>query len=132
MKVPITLKASSDNATLIDAQLYVETGNAPYVKLTYGEFDSGIIHGTFVYQAMQNLHLVLDQKGIKLLCNCFRYDVRPSGMSIDMGGGIRAYKMRMGEAASETVNIFDSTDDINSIVSLEEQKSFFLKWLESK
>lgn len=123
------LKATTDDQTLWEAQLFIEEGVSPTVRLQFDKFDSGIINGNHVYQAMQNLHKELDLRGIKLLCNCFRYDVRPSGMSIDMGGGVQAYKLRPGEQAKDLVNIFDSTDDIASIVTFEEQKEYYLKWL---
>jgi hypothetical protein len=52
-------------------------------------------------------------------------------MSIDMGGGIMAYEHKIGEHPNVMVNIFDEEKDPSTIVSYEEQKAYYLRWLES-
>lgn len=61
----------------------------------------------------------------------FDYDVYPSSMSLDMGHGVKAYKMVMGMSTRQVVDIFDPTDDIDAIVTLEEQKKFRNEWIRS-
>lgn len=105
---------------------------SPYsVQLKFDTYDSGIIVNKTIYHAMKDLQLLLDQSNIKLLCNAFRLDMRPSGMSISMGGGIKVYKLEMGKQAAELFDIFEPVDNADSIVTFEEQKSYYIRWLES-
>lgn len=128
----INLKAVIDNSTYFDAQLFHGSdGNISSVQLHFTGYDSGIIKAKNAYSAMQQLHEKLDENGIKLLCNCYRYDIRPSGMSLSMGGGAQGYKLILGQSAKELVNIFEPTFDIEAIVSVDEQKKFYRKWINS-
>lgn len=103
------------------------------LQLVSEGFDSGVIEDEKVYYCLKKLHKKLDVLGIKLLCNGCRRDVRPSRMSIDMGGGTLAYKHVLGRKPTENdlVNIFDPTDDLESIVSVEEQDEYYKQWLRS-
>jgi hypothetical protein len=119
------------NQRLNDVVLHVEERPHSYVHLIAGNFDSGKITGDKLYFCMQKLHTILDTEGIKLLCNAFRYDVYPSKMSISMGQGTKAYKMVMGKPATELVNIFDPTEDLEAIVTYEKQVEFVKEWSNS-
>ena len=61
----------------------------------------------------------------------YRYNVRPSGMALSMGHGTLAYLLKVGESATELVNIFDSTNEAEAVVRYEEQKSYYMKWINS-
>jgi hypothetical protein len=124
-------KACLSNNKYEDALLHLEYSTAATVRLEFDNYDSGAFTANSIYQAMQKLHAKLDQDGIKLLCNCFRLDVKPSGMSIGMGGGIKAYKMEIGKHATELVDIFEPVNDVNLIASVSEQKEYFMKWVNS-
>jgi hypothetical protein len=58
-----------------------------------------------------------------------RRDVWPSGMSRDMGGGLKAYVMRYGEQAhrKDLVHIFDEAPEA-LVGSVREQRDFFERW----
>jgi hypothetical protein len=117
----------------INAQLETKASPNPNLRLTADEFDSGLIEGKKLYECFQILHKKLDDLGVKLLCNGFRRDVRPSRMSLDMGDGIIAYKHRLGvrPTAKDKVNIFDPTDDIDWLGTVKEQEDFYREWLQS-
>lgn len=88
--------------------------------------------GEDLFHAFVQLRRVLEQSNVQLLCAGARPDVYPSGMSLDMGGGRRAYITRMGEAAqsSDLVDIFDNADP-ESVGSVKQQADFHEKWVES-
>jgi len=118
------------DGALIPSKLFYDIDDSS-VQLVFEGFDSGIIKSEIIYYAMQNLHSVLDGDEIKLLCNCFRYDIFPSRMALSMGQGVKAYKIILGKQAKELVDIFDSTSEIEAIVTVEEQQRFIRKWGES-
>lgn len=111
------------------AKLYFEEGDPSYVRLAFEDFDSGLIEGQSLYSAMQALHKLLDKKKVKLLCNCFLIDVRPSGMSISMGGGRKAYKLVLGKQATDLVDILDPVAEPDLIVTFDQQKEYYDKWI---
>jgi hypothetical protein len=120
-----------DNGNIVDATLHFEESEHPFVQLFSATFNSDKIEGEKLYYCMQDLHQVLDSHNIKLLCNAFRYDVHPTPMALSMGHGINAVKLIKGKKASELVNIFDPTDDIDAVVSVEDQKNYYLEWRKS-
>jgi hypothetical protein len=125
------LNTTLDGHSFLLSNLYITDGDKRAVRLLFEGYDSGNIFGSTIYHAMQNLHKELDKKGAKLMCSCFRLNIRPSNMSIDMGGGIMAYEHKIGEHPTEMVNIFDEEKDPGTIVSYEEQNAYYLSWLES-
>lgn len=54
-------------------------------------------------------------------------------MSRQMSGGRKAYIMQLGKQAKmdDMVDIFDAASDYSVVVSVEEQKKFYQKWLYS-
>ena len=126
------LKVSLDRVNTLEAILQVDiTPHTASVQLLFDNFDSGIFSAEKVYHAMQHLHKFLDSKQIKLLCNCYCLNIRPSGMSISMGGGVKAYLHLMGQHSTELVNIFDPVDDISLIATYDEQRDFVRQWQRS-
>lgn len=69
-----------------------------------------------------------------LLLNCYgaSKQVYPSGMALNMGYGRKAYKLQLGQQAktADLVDIFETADDVEP-VTIEEQQSFYQKWLKS-
>lgn len=119
------------NGNMIDATLVFEESEHPFVQLLSAAFSSEKFESNKLYFCMRKLHEVLDSKNLKLLCNSFRYDVYPSRMSISMGHGILAYKLVMGQPGTELVNIFDETDRLDLLGTLEEQEKYYDSWIES-
>jgi hypothetical protein len=85
-----------------------------------------------VFNALVSLRRELEEIGALLLCAGARPDVFPSGMSRDMGGGIKAYVNRIGMPAGkpDIVDIFDYAGP-ESVGSVDEQCVFHMKWIES-
>ncbi|MDR6609166.1 hypothetical protein [Pseudomonas synxantha] len=73
-----------------------------------------------------------DYPDIKFLCKGAKLNVHPSRMSSQMSKGLVAYEVELGKPSEEEniVRIFDYEDkDITN--SIEEQKTFYKKWIES-
>ena len=113
------------------ARLIIEETPEPFIELQSNIFNSGKIKCDRLYHGFQNLHKQLDSLGLKLLCRGYRYDVHPSGIALSMGHGTLAYIHKLGEPGTELVNVFDSTDEVEAVVSYEEQKSYYMKWINS-
>ena len=75
----------------------------------------------------------LEKKNLMVQCNGARRDVYPSRMSRQMSGGLKAYRLRLGQPAerSQLLDIFDSVEDLSNIATVKEQKEFYQKWLSS-
>lgn len=82
-----------------------------------------------VFDALIACRAERESHGEKLLCMGARTDVWPSGMSRDMGGGLKAYVMRYGEQAhrKDLVHIFDEAPEA-LVGSVREQRDFFEGW----
>jgi hypothetical protein len=52
-------------------------------------------------------------------------------MALDMGHATRAYKLVKRRSATESVNIFDPTDEIDAIMPFEVQRKFYREWMDS-
>jgi hypothetical protein len=120
-----------NNGVLTDATLIYEKSEHPFVQLQSAAFNSEKFESDVLYYCMRKLHGALDSRNMKLLCNGFRYDVHPSGMSISMGQGIKAYKLVMGQPGTELLNIFDATDRLDLIGTVEDQKKYYEEWMKS-
>ncbi|MFL1467489.1 hypothetical protein [Marinobacter sp. HN1S83] len=109
------------------------TDSPPWSVVLYDE--EGVVvrsDGDDLFDALINLRNKLEKKGALIMCHGARRDVYPSAMSRNMGGGVMAYQLTVGEPARRTdmVNIFDRCDD-SRIASPEEQESFYKSWLDS-
>jgi hypothetical protein len=113
------------------ARLIVEEIPDPFIELQSNIFNSEKIKCERLYHSFQDLHKQLDSLGLKLLCMGYRYDVRPSGIALSMGHGTLAYLLKLGEPATQLANIFDPTDEAEAVVSYEEQKFYYMKWINS-
>lgn len=84
------------------------------------------------FEAFCRVREQLEIVGLIPMCYGASRNVFPSGMCRDMGGGLQAYRMKMGSRArrEDLVSIFDSGADVDP-VSVARQKEFFDEWLES-
>ena len=85
---------------------------------------------TDCFEALVEIRRELDGEGIKLLCYGSCKDVRPSGMSRDMGGGVKAYRHTLGRkpGMNDLVHIFETGPDVIP-VSVREQEDFWQAWV---
>jgi hypothetical protein len=84
------------------------------------------------FEALCTIRRELEAKGLRPQCYGASRNVFPSGMSRNMGEGIRAYKMKMGSPTTmeDLVFIFDSGADVEA-VSVAEQDEYHKQWIKS-
>ena len=84
------------------------------------------------FHALIQLREQLEVKGWRPVCYGSSRNVYPSGMCCDMGRGLMAYRMKLGQQALERdlVQVFEAGPDVEP-VSVIEQKQFHDEWLQS-
>jgi hypothetical protein len=84
------------------------------------------------FEAFCRIREKLEADGIRPFCYGANRNVYPSGMSRDMGGGLMAYKLTLGQPSrsADLVNIFIVGLDVEP-VSVSEQREFYLSWVAS-
>lgn len=84
----------------------------------------------YLFTSLKHIRQLLEEEDIFLAINGSRKDVYPSGQSIV---GQLAYVHKMGKPAllSDLVNIFDLTDELSLIGTVQEQEEYHKKWLDS-
>jgi hypothetical protein len=90
------------------------------------------IAGEDYFEALCRIREELEAEGLRPLCYGASRNVYPSGMSRQMGGGWRSYKLTLGRAGrtADLVDIFTSGPDVVP-VPVAEQREFYTQWLES-
>ena len=96
-------------------------------------YDSVEVHGvgTDFFNAFCRIREQLARSGIYPVCYGASRNVYPSGMSRDMGAGLKAHRLQMGRQAQleDLVHIFDSGPDIE-LATVEAQKAFAEAWFD--
>jgi hypothetical protein len=84
------------------------------------------------FEAFCRIRESLEADGLRPVCYGASRNVYPSGMSRDMGGGLRAYKLQLGQPGriADLVDIFSTGPDVVP-VPVAEQRECYLRWLES-
>lgn len=84
------------------------------------------------FNCLVDLRLILEKKNLFLLCKGSMKNVNVSRMSSQMGHGVKAYYLEMGQSASlkNMVDIFDFAP-IEYVATVEEQKQFYKDWIQS-
>ncbi|WP_050626988.1 hypothetical protein [Bradyrhizobium viridifuturi] len=84
------------------------------------------------FQALCDIRSLLAEDGVIPFCYGASLNVYPSGMARDMGQGLKAYKMTVGQHAkmSDLVETFASGPDVIP-ASVAAQERFFRDWLAS-
>jgi hypothetical protein len=110
---------------------YDEDGDACRVELEYNGA-SLIGDGADFFDALCAVRQVLEEKGALLNCYGASLNVFPSGMTRDMGAGLKAYKLTPGQRGrmQDLVRIFDTGTDVqpSTVVA---QREYFDAWLKS-
>jgi hypothetical protein len=102
------------------------------IEVSLEELSKTRFEGDDLFSALCDLRCDLDKAGIKLLCNGCRIDTYVSRMSRQMGGGRKVYELTMKKQAGldSLVDIFGEAP-VDKIGTVEEQKTFYQKWLDS-
>jgi len=80
----------------------------------------------------RELRLELEAGGLLLECYRASRTMYPSGMSLEMGGGRRAYKLTLGQPGRlrDLVDVFATGPDV-APAPVEEQEAFDARWCAS-
>lgn len=101
-----------------------------FIKFTNSNFSDKIFNGDDLFNCLCDLRIFLEQYNTRILCNGARIDTYPSSLLRGMGGARKVYILAMGKQATQSVGIFDATNP-EKIGTVQEQFSFYRKWLES-
>jgi hypothetical protein len=85
---------------------------------------------TDFFAALAEARCQFEREGHRLLCYGASRNVWPSGMARDMGLGLKAYQLTIGQRGGVLREIFESGSDIVP-ATVEEQTSFFREWVQS-
>jgi hypothetical protein len=101
------------------------------LEAVFGE-KSWTRHDSDYFASLALIRRDLEADGWLLSCYGASKNVYPSGMCRDMGGGLSAYKTRMGERGrrSDMVDIFETGPDVEP-ATVDEQTAFNRRWTES-
>jgi hypothetical protein len=110
---------------------YDEDGDACQVQLDY----RGVAlfgDGNDFFDALCAVRQQLEEQEALLDCYGASLNVFPSGMSRDMGRGLKAYKLTLGQRGrmQDLVRIFDTGPDVQP-TTVAAQREFFDGWLKS-
>ena len=85
-----------------------------------------------LFECLCKLRIFLERQGLKILCNGARIDAYPSPMSRDMSGGLKLYRLKMGERSkrSDLLRIFDRAEP-SQVGTVDEQLTYYQNWLKS-
>jgi hypothetical protein len=106
---------------------------SPWHLVFSGAGRTGVVfEGRDLFEALAGLRSTLEAAGDQLLCNGARRDVFPSGMSRSMGGGRKAYVLRLGTPAKQgdLVDLFDPASP-DLVGTVDKQREFRDAWLVS-
>jgi hypothetical protein len=126
------VKLLGDKGEQIDAVFSFDYDQEPCtLKLQYGDHELVATEADY-FEALCTIRKELETNGLRPHCCGASRNVFPSGMSRDMGAGIRAYQMRMGSPTKmeDLVFIFDSGVDVEA-VSVAEQEAYHKQWIKS-
>lgn len=116
-----------------DEQITLHTETVGNACRLIGHFraQSIAVEATDYFGALQTLRRrVLEPKGLIPFCYGASLDVWPSGMSRDMGLGLRAYRIKLGEPGGRSVDIFSEGPDVIP-ASVAAQEEFARDWIAS-
>ena len=123
----INIKIICLNENDLAKLLVYDYGKSTKLEFTYKDI-MYIEEHEFPFTAFRKIRLAIEKLNIKLLCEGNRIDVHPSGMQLV---GFMAYEMELGKPATNAVYIFDETDKVEKIGTVEEQTKYFDDWWDS-
>jgi hypothetical protein len=77
---------------------------------------------------LKEIRKCLETLNIKIACKGSLLNVYPSGMS---SIGFKAYILEMGKPSRSLVNIFEETNQLELIATVEEQERFHSNWIKT-
>lgn len=113
--------------------IHIEGDRSPNGICSLAVTDSGrcyICAARDFFDALKAIRLILEARGIQVLCNGAREDVWPSSKSRHKDSGLVAYVCKPGRFATEEVQIFEDATD-TSHVSVSTQEAYARQWIAS-
>ncbi|MBO9203240.1 MULTISPECIES: hypothetical protein [Niastella] len=102
-------------------------GQTTHLKYTDSEVNESVSELYHPISALESLRRVLENKHESIIgCTGCRID-----SAYRATGGYGTYIIVYGKPASERASIFQPTDEIEKLCTVEEHKSSYKKWLES-
>jgi hypothetical protein len=129
MNETINVKVRLPNRTVLDCVVKVSR-NPCRLIFSGPEMQKSEFSKNDLFDALIALRKELGKMGCQILCAGARVDVFPSGMGRDMGRGRKAYVLRLGQPATELLDIFEYAPP-EMVGSVEQQRAFHTKWVES-
>ncbi len=125
------LSARRSDGRIVDCTIEYEVGRRAEFSVRGDQIDIKAT-GEDLFSAMQAARRSLDEMGIFLLCQGARRNVWPSRMARDMGGGMKAYQLRLGEQArrGDLVDILAPAGP-EEVATVVDQEMFHKQWLTS-
>lgn len=127
----IVLRGFSGELTDAVVTLVQEEDDSARLELSFGEIHLSAVAPDF-FDAFAQVRRRLWERKILPLCYGASRNVFPSTMSRDMGGGVKAYRLTLGQHAKreDLVFLFDTGPDIEPVTP-EEQEEFYERWVAS-
>lgn len=119
---------STDKKETIDATMKLNDDGNTVEIIVYNDTLYVNAVDEYPFFALVKIREKLELKGYHILVNGSRYNVYPSGMQYST---FSAYELELGKQATKTVNIFDKIYNSEEIGTVEKQKEYFYRWIES-
>lgn len=126
----ITIPLLSATGNITNCVISYPTKLPWFIQFTSTDFSDKIFYGDDLFNCLCDLRIFLEEHNTKILCNGARIDTYPSSLLRQMGGARKVYILTMGKQATQSINIFDKTN-VEQIGTVNEQFSFYQKWIES-
>jgi len=127
-RVPLVFQ-TGDGAGEAKVSCRVEGDRRCVLRLWNGEVDI-TEEATDFFEALCKVRLKLEARGVFVATYGGSRAVFPSGMCRDMGAGLKAYRLSLGQRGGSLVEIFDTGPDLE-VATVEQQRAFFKQWLSS-
>ena len=128
------LKAYNSEHGIHDVTLAVREVGDDYMITCKLPMSGDLLTGqaTDCFAALQIIRRKAEGRDWRICCKGSRRNVWPSAMSRQMGGGVKAYVLEMGQQgrADSLVDIFDE-DDPDSYSPVSDQESYAHAWFQS-
>jgi len=132
MSAAQNLKAQLADGTIVEFAVDVSQGEPWRIEFAGFEGARRRFEAADLFEALRAMREDLERDGYRLLCAGARPDVAASPMSRQMGGGRKAYVMRLGQPAA-TADLIDIFDDAApaAVGTVAEQRAYFAAWTRS-
>ena len=118
---------------LVTSRVRFVAGDVCVVEVGVGDDIDARGEGPDLFEALVVARRELEAHGVLVGCNGARRDVFPSAMLRQAAGGRRAYVLSVPRTAARppTVDIFAPAPDTSALASVDEQRAWFDRWLET-